>query len=201
MALSSQNSKTLPIILLVAANLVPLLGVIFLGWSVASVLVVYWVESVVIGILNLPRILATDGSMGGKIFICGFFTVHYGMFAVGHAVFLGSLFDAGPVFAQLLEFGGLFWTALGLGFSHLISLFMRLSRREFAGKTANKQMSEPYGRVMVMHAVVLLGGIGLQIFGEPMLAILLLIILKTGLDIAAHRRETQRAEAGQVASD
>lgn len=201
--LSSGHSKTLPLVLLVAANLVPLLGVMFLGWSVASILVVYWVESVVIGVLNIPRILATDGPLGGKLFMSGFFAVHYGGFALGHAVFLNSLFDAGSVFAELRDYGALFWSALGLGVSHLISLMIRLSRREFADKTPNEQMFAPYGRVMIMHVVVLFGGIGLQSFGEPIIALLLLIGIKTVLDIGAHCKETQvnerqSADAGRA---
>lgn len=40
---------------LLLANLAPLAGVLFLGWSVSSVIVLYWFENVVIGVINVAR--------------------------------------------------------------------------------------------------------------------------------------------------
>lgn len=42
---------------LVIANAIPLLGVIFLGWSTFAVVAIYWAENVVIGILNVFKIV------------------------------------------------------------------------------------------------------------------------------------------------
>lgn len=42
-------------ILLVAANLAPLYGVLFLGWEVFPLLVLFWAENVVVGVLNAGR--------------------------------------------------------------------------------------------------------------------------------------------------
>lgn len=189
------RSKRWSALALIAANLVPLIGVFVLGWSVTSILVVYWVESVIIGVLNIPRIFATNGSVSGKLFISAFFSVHFGLFCFGHAVFLISLFEARPVFEQLRSGGALLYTALGFFISHAISLAVRFSRREFADKTPNDQLVAPYGRVMIMHATVLIGGYLMQRFGAPMMALIFLIALKTAVDYAAHRRETQKAEA------
>lgn len=187
------GNKTLSVAFLIAANLVPLIGVFAFGWSVTAILVVYWVESAIVGILNIPRIFATQGSVAGKLFISLFFCVHFGMFCAGHAVFLATFFNAGPVFAELLSGGPLLWTAVGFLGSHLISVILRISRGEFAAKTPNDQLMAPYGRVMIMHAVVLIGGILMQSYGAPVLALMLLIVLKTVVDYAAHRRETQKA--------
>jgi len=45
---------------LVIANLVPLFGVLFLGWSTGIVLFIYWLETVIVGFYHVPRlILAT----------------------------------------------------------------------------------------------------------------------------------------------
>jgi hypothetical protein len=42
---------------LLAANLVPLAGVLFWGWSVSSVIVLYWFENIVIGVINVARMI------------------------------------------------------------------------------------------------------------------------------------------------
>jgi hypothetical protein len=46
---------------LVAANLLPFAGVLWFGWGVFDVLAVYWVESGVVGALNVPKILLARG--------------------------------------------------------------------------------------------------------------------------------------------
>ena len=50
-------------------------------------------------------------------------------------------------------------------------------------------MSRPYGRVMVLHVVILGGSLLVQALGAPLAAIALLVVLKTGLDLVGHVRE------------
>ena len=42
---------------LILANLIPVAGVLLFDWNVATILVLYWAESVVIGILNVLRMI------------------------------------------------------------------------------------------------------------------------------------------------
>lgn len=42
---------------LLAANLVPLAGVLLWQWSVSSVIVLYWFENVVLGVINVARMI------------------------------------------------------------------------------------------------------------------------------------------------
>ena len=46
------------------ANLIPLVGVLWFGWGVFDVLTVYWVESGVVGLLNVPKILLARSESG-----------------------------------------------------------------------------------------------------------------------------------------
>jgi hypothetical protein len=58
------RDSTLPALLaLVGANLLPLGGVLFGGWTVWEVLIVYWIESGIVGLFSELRILLADGSV------------------------------------------------------------------------------------------------------------------------------------------
>ena len=45
---------------LIAANLVPLFGVLFLGWDTFSIVVLYWFENVIIGVINVLKMLTCN---------------------------------------------------------------------------------------------------------------------------------------------
>jgi hypothetical protein len=92
---------------LLLANLVPLAGILWLDWRVFDVLMLYWAENVVIGVVNVMRLITwlptlglsplahqahtrqlteTDRTTltGFRYFVIPFFVVHYGMFCYGH---------------------------------------------------------------------------------------------------------------------
>jgi hypothetical protein len=53
-------------------------------------------------------------------------------------------------------------------------------------------MLAPYGRVVIMHLTVLLGAFGTLLFGSPAFLVALLVLLKTGVDVAFHLWERQK---------
>src|SRR5687767_8576128 len=79
---------------LIAANVVPLVGVLFWGWDVFPLLLLFWVENVVIGALNVLKMLLADPEdaalWAGKLFMVPFFCVHYGIFTSVHGAFVLS---------------------------------------------------------------------------------------------------------------
>ena len=50
-------------IALVIANAIPLIGVVFFGWSLITILVLFWIENGIIGFWNIPKILLARGSV------------------------------------------------------------------------------------------------------------------------------------------
>lgn len=185
---------TLSGIILVLANLIPVFGVLFLGWSSAAILLLYWAESVVIGVLNVPKILmcresdkAGFGTVFGNVFTAIFFSVHYGMFTLMHGVFVLTVLGGAEVIETSAQTEALRWAVLSFFVSHIFSLFWNFLRKEeYRGRAANAQMAAPYGRVFVMHIVIIFGGFLVQMFGDPIYAVLLLIALKTLIDLFAH---------------
>ncbi|MCA9270173.1 MAG: hypothetical protein KDA41_16945, partial [Planctomycetales bacterium] len=91
------RSKTWPLATTILLNLVPVVGVLFWGWSAFALIILYWLENLVIGVRTLASMVANAAVMGGinwlgALFIGAFFTVHYGMFCFGHGIFVMALF-------------------------------------------------------------------------------------------------------------
>ena len=57
-----RTATTRSAVLLVVANLIPLVGVVLFGWSLWTILVLYWVENGIVGFWTVPRILLAQGS-------------------------------------------------------------------------------------------------------------------------------------------
>ena len=50
-------------IVLVIANVIPIVGVLFFGWSLITILVVDWIENGIVGFWNIPKIALAQGSI------------------------------------------------------------------------------------------------------------------------------------------
>ena len=194
------------VLALVAANLVPLAGALFLGWDLAAIMLLYWAESAIIGFFNLCKMLVIGG--WGAAFIGVFFIVHFGGFMAGHFIFISALFientseaQSGSVDARgVIEMFRPLWPALlVLCLSHGYSFVANfLGRGEYKNKKLNKQMSEPYGRIILMHLVIIFGGALSMSVGEATPALVMLIVAKIAVDVRAHLRE-HREEPAQAA--
>lgn len=55
--LSEINFSRPSVVVLLAANVIPLLGVLFLGWSTFAIVVLYWAENVIIGMINVLKMV------------------------------------------------------------------------------------------------------------------------------------------------
>jgi Family of unknown function (DUF6498) len=196
---------------LVAANLAPLYGVLALGWDTFPLVLLFWLENVVIGLLNAARMLCADprdpATWAGKLFMLPFFCFHYGMFTAIHGVFVFSLFggksygeihglwtlDAAARAVRELDLG---FALLALAASHLFSfLWNYLGQGEFRRASLGALMAQPYGRVVVLHLAIIGGGFAAMALGSPVWALLLLIALKVGFDLRAHLKEHRETPA------
>jgi hypothetical protein len=86
-------------------------GVLARGWSPFVVMLLFWFENVVIGVLHVVRMVVTGARHGtanllGSVFMSVFFTLHYGVFTAVHGMFVLLLFGGADVGAALD--GGLF---------------------------------------------------------------------------------------------
>jgi len=222
---------------LIAANLGLIVAVIAWDWKVFDIVFLYWVENLVIGGINVLKMLAAnpgseslttlvDGLKGNlspdrasqfqakmassgiskvsgatKLFLIPFFIIHYGMFCYGHGVFVFAMFSetsaagTGQEAANgwgLLNSGMLF--AIGiLTASHLFSFV-----RNFIGAGEYKRthpatlMMRPYGRIVALHITIILGAFMTMAFGSPLGLLVILVMLKTSVDLAMHQNEREK---------
>lgn len=188
-------------ICLIAANIVPLIGVLFWEWRVFDVMLLFWLENVIIGFFNILKMSAWTirSRIYPAVMLIGFFAVHYGGFAFGHFVVLMALFGGiQPGDTVSIEFFmtrpefhtlGFYGAVLGLFASHLFSFCVNfLARGEIAQTHALALMFHPYKRVMMLHVTLLLGGAAAQILKQPVWAMVLLVGLKIAFDLRAHRK-------------
>ncbi|HEY1154001.1 MAG TPA: DUF6498-containing protein, partial [Pseudolabrys sp.] len=70
--------RTPSVIALLIANLLPLYGVVALGWDLISLIMVYWLETGIIGFFAILNIALVTGPMA--LLLVPFFIVHFGGF-------------------------------------------------------------------------------------------------------------------------
>lgn len=183
-------------IALVVANLVPLAGVLLFGWDLGSIMVLYWIESGVIAFYTVLKI-AIVGKLAALVAV-PFFIGHFGGFMTGHFLLIYALFlrgnSAGWTPGVGAELSAIFipiWTSIAALFiSHGISFYTNfLGQREYEGASVSGLMTTPYNRVIVMHLTLILGGWIILLIGMPAGALVVLVVLKTAVDLQAHRRE------------
>jgi hypothetical protein len=210
------SSSGLAVAALVVANLVPLAGVLFLDWSVWLILIVYWLENGIVGVVNVLKmrraegpIAPDDGGLGNgrpastlaASSRIGFFVVHYGMFWLGHGLFVLLLplfaMDAdgtGPDMTTGIDPVGIGLAIFALAVSHGLSYWLNyLKGGEYRRTSAAAQMFAPYGRVVVLHVTIIFGAMAISLTGAPAAAVAILVGLKTAMDVAFHLREHREA--------
>ncbi len=198
------------VLALVAANLVPIYGAVFMGWDVFPILLLFWMENVIVGVFNVLQMLLASPSdpmaWAAKMFMIPFFTIHYGMFTFVHGIFVIALFgrqampesrfpDAGT-FLHVITQNHLGYAALALFLSHAFSYAWNyIGGGEYRRANVPSLMVAPYARVVVLHLTILLGGFLMLAMDSPKIGLVFLVLLKIGIDIAAHLRQHRKAGA------
>jgi hypothetical protein len=189
---------------LVVANLLPLFGVLFLGWDAFSIVALYWVENIVIGGIHVLKMLVCRRQR--SLLLIPFFALHYGFFCFIHGAlilaifdsqkFIGSPADEVREFARLFTEQHLWWAIAALAVSHLYSFAVNyIGQREYLQSSSKELMTAPYGRVMVLHVAILFGGWIAMGMGSNFGILFLLIVGKTLFDLSLHLREHEKMES------
>jgi hypothetical protein len=201
-----------PLISLIFANLVTIVLAIIGNWDLATILFIYWAQSIIIGIFTVVSLLGADTAAlaadlgkpiqkwGGsgtvsarhagfcKCCLAGFFCLHYGLF---HWAYFSFIVKSG-LFGIVNFSDPNIWFSCALFFAN--HFYSYLTYRQQEPKEAmyiNEQFFRPYQRIIPMHLTIIFGSVvifALQVFGiqSTMPVLVLFLVLKTYSDITAH---------------
>ncbi|MBP1921927.1 hypothetical protein J2751_000924 [Halorubrum alkaliphilum] len=194
-----------------AGNAAALAGVVLFGFDLHTLLVVYWIETGVIGAsiaAKIRRSEATDdpnelpdweySPMGGgsrsvrELAGASNRTV-LGQFLGTYAVFwtlLGAIVISIPDDVAGIDPGSplvVVAATVGLAATHVVSYRVEyLGRREYERTGPVALMIAPFDHLLVLFVTVWLGSIPVRLFGEPVGALVVMVLAKTYADVRAH---------------
>lgn len=184
---------------IIAANLVPLYGVLFLNWDAAVMFLVYCLETVIVGIFNILKMAALnlfvrsndDGLYFGEKrplggwFLVLFFILHYGIFVfVQTQIFFhaGSYIDDNDfivsyskVFDKLGKDGKLVLLIFMISYT-LQTLYEFVLMKEYKTISMSRLMFQPYGRIFIQQFVVILGSMILTLGGGKIFMLVFVLV-------------------------
>jgi hypothetical protein len=198
---------------LVAVNAVALALALWQDWNAATLMALYWVQSVIIGASNVVRMLSLERFSTEGFRVNGravqptpatrrqtafFFALHFGFFHVVYLVFLGVGRGGAPALDPW------FWLATGgFALNHLWSYRYNRALDRAGTPNIGTLMFTPYLRIIPMHLTIIFGGM----FVHNTLTLLLFGVLKTGADVGMHLvehaqwRKLRAAPDAPVATD
>jgi hypothetical protein len=194
------NLRDLSLLPLLISNGVAIWWAVRDHLSLQTVMMIYWAQSVAIGVVNVLRILALrdystgDSRSGGplspsggaKLKVAGFFVLHYGFFHVVYLVFILAAMTRGRVDVNVPYV--LYGAALFAG-TDLIALVLHWSEQT-RGRNLGQVMFAPYLRIVPMHLAIIFGGF---VNYHPGLTLGLFQGLKTIADVFTHLVQHRRA--------
>jgi len=175
--------------ILLGSNILTIAMALFQHWSLMTIMVAYWVQSVIIGSFNVLRILSLEQFSTDNFYLNDkpvaptektkkstalFFALHYGFFHLIYLIFLitgGSSID----WRYVLFAGCIFFVDHGFSFRY------NKERDEKKITNIGRLMFFPYARIIPMHIVLLVYGIAVR--GG---ALMVFLGLKTVADLLMH---------------
>jgi hypothetical protein len=157
---------------LIAANVFAIAVAWHSRMSLQELMLVYWIQSVIIGVSNIIRILNLDRFMtegftmnnapvrpddpAAKQSVAIFFAVHYGLFHAIYLVFILVSAVKGQLGASPLPY---VLCALGFALNHAYSLRHNIARDAAGRPNIGTLMFLPYARIVPMHMTIVTGGL------------------------------------------
>jgi len=193
MATLGQAHRFPTIIPLIVANAAPIVGVVFFGWDLLSIMFLYWMQTAVVTFYSLLKVVKVGGLF--QLLPMTVNLVFLGIFMRFHLIFILWLF--GPshrnhlppeiVTPLLLKT----WpSALALFVSHGVSFVVNfLGNREHERTTVAAEQGAPWNRVVMMHMTIIFGGWVVMLAHQPVGGLVVLGLLKIVADLHGHLRQ------------
>ncbi len=182
------DKASIPIILW---NLFPVMGVVFLGWKPESVFVCYALETIIVGLFTVIRMLVIHyyGTRDIKLndpaglFLIPFFLVHfYGFVFIQLEIFFqDGLFET---LGRFLKERAYLMALAAFLLKNTLDFTMEFILKGIYNKrTMRQQMFEPYPRVILQQFVVMFGGFIFDITGNGYPVLIIFVGIKMYVDL------------------
>ncbi len=182
-------------LVVILTNLIPVFGVLFYDWRVFTIVFLYWLENIIIGVFNIAKMITCSFHKKSlkDLLVIPFFTIHYGIFVGVHGVFVFALFHEGPDHHPYEGFLSEFTFGIVVALSSLAIEHAYLFYTTFVRTGLYKRVNAaglmlfPYPRIVVLHVAIIFGGFLIMTFGIQSLVLVLLIPLKILVDLLELR--------------
>ncbi len=172
--------------LVIAANLIPVYGVIFLGWNPVEAFIVYALETLLVGMLTVLKLLVvtiyrkkdtwynqgTSQEVSGFFFIF-FFIMHFGLFAAVQTAIFSQSANITPPGSGLLHFFFHWYEYINRDIGYMLSAFVIsylvrsfvpfIVSGEYKRISMMRLMFQPYGRIFIQQLTVIAGSMFLAL--------------------------------------
>ncbi|MDO8625061.1 MAG: DUF6498-containing protein [Candidatus Diapherotrites archaeon] len=200
-------------VLLLASNLAMIALAVAEGWSLGTLMLVYWIQSIIIGFFTVIKILslqrfAVEGvkvngqpiseSLGTKIGMAGFFAVHFGIFHFVYLIFIAGIAISGGSLGN--DFTGIVLASLVFLVNHAFSFWYNRTELQRARPNIGTVMGTPYARIIPMHLTIIFG-FGFLGGGASIAVIVFFLLLKTAADLVMHLAEHHAANLRRMSVD
>lgn len=192
-------SKISSIAGIILSGLYPVIGVMYFGWDIQTILFLYWFENIIAGFWNIQKMRIAELPIANKDFVTPSdreysiveknmmiimaFIFHFGIFTFAHGMFLKFVFlkdfllTISLIPAILATF-----TSYGLDY-----FFNYIKKKEYMFVSSDEQMKEPYVRIIVMHLTIIFGAFLITKVGETNIwPLIVLVLLKVIIDVVAN---------------
>jgi Family of unknown function (DUF6498) len=193
MATLAQAHRFPTIIPLIVANSVPIVGVLFFGWDLLSIMFLYWTETAIVAFYSLLKVVKVGGLF--QILPMTVNLLFVGIFMRVHLIFLLWLFGpphrgqlpAEIVTPLLLKT----WpSAVAFLVSHGVSFLVNfLGNHEYERTSVIAEHGAVWNRVVLMHMTIIFGGFVVMAANAPVGGLVMLGLLKIIADVRGHVRQ------------
>lgn len=166
--------------ILILSNLIPVYGVWFMGWSAVEVFTVYAMETLIIGMLTVLKLLLaslakgkdTWHNGGQKMEVSGFFFIfffimHFGIFALVQTSIFAGVSGITPPGKSPVYFFFHWWEFINEDIGIMLMIFLLsyllrdlmpfMIRKDYRHAPMLVLMFQPYGRIIIQQFTVILG--------------------------------------------
>jgi len=178
-------------VMLVVANIVPVIDMMIKGDPVGSILVIYWMQMMIIGFWNIVKLIVI--TRWRALLMVPMFVLMYLSIVNIFGIIAGAMLDdqmQGTEWHQHFSLWNYWVPALLFFAAHGLSFWENfIGGREYEKIAWDTQMGKPILRAMPMWLAVLFGGIIGGFFNTAAVAVVFVLPVKLALDLLGHFAE------------